>query len=85
MEFVDRDMSESTAMKEIGYIFVPHVCKEKDKKCNVHFSMHSCGANSYDAQVIGYGEYYGRYAASNNLVMVYFFSNDKDNCHDTRG
>jgi hypothetical protein len=47
--------------------------------------MHSCGANSYDIQVIGYGEYYGRYAASNKLIMVYFMSQDKDWCHDTRG
>lgn len=49
--------------------------------CNLHVVMHGCGEGLLANVVKNIGQYWGKYAASNNLIMLYPMI--KDGCWDT--
>lgn len=65
-------------MDEIGYIYIPNVCKDGDY-CKVLFMFHGCmdGAGWWkdtEARRLGFLEY----AATNNIIAVFPQNNDTE-------
>jgi hypothetical protein len=70
-------------MQEFGYVYLPDSCKKKHenkKQCNLHISLHGCKFGSLKLWIENYD--YARYAASNDIIMLFPFSED---CFDVQG
>lgn len=69
-------------MKDHAYIFYPHPCIDRGAMCNLHVVLHGCGDSERHRIVEQIGRYWGKYAASNNLILLYPFVIE---CWDTYG
>lgn len=57
-------------MMKHGYLYFPYTCF--GKKCNLHIAMHSCYGGTLENFVYAPGgKHYGRYAATNDLIILY--------------
>lgn len=72
-EFVsDLYVFNTSSMDELGYVYIPHACREEGSDCRVHVAIHGClqGRNKIDdtfTKQAGYLEW----AASNNLIILF--------------
>jgi poly(3-hydroxybutyrate) depolymerase len=64
--------SESTAMANTGYLYVPRQCRAGGASCKVHVAIHGClqSAESVGKQFYTYAGY-NNWADSNDLLMLY--------------
>ena len=66
-DFLPKKTTQKTGMQEFGYVYLPNSCKSK--QCNLHISLHGCKFGSLDLWIRYYD--YARYAASNDLIMLF--------------
>jgi hypothetical protein len=82
LEFIEAGEGQFTGMQEFGWYFVPHECTKWRAKCNLHVAIHGCWGGARDIIIEDAGRYWGKYAATNNFVVLYPFVT---NCWDTTG
>jgi hypothetical protein len=69
LEFID---GQHSAMQDNGWYFLPHSCL--NSQCHLHVSLHGCGYGSKKHWIEDVGRYWGKYAASNDLVLLFPFA-----------
>lgn len=69
-------------MQEFGWYFVPHNCAKKGAMCNLHVAIHGCDGGSRETYLENEGRYWGKYAATNDFVLLYPMV---EHCWDTIG
>jgi poly(3-hydroxybutyrate) depolymerase len=69
-------------MKDEGYVFIPYACQKEGANCDLHVSMHGCGQGDPVTWCENEARYYGMYAASNNLIILYPMA---EFCWDSKG
>jgi poly(3-hydroxybutyrate) depolymerase len=69
-------------MQEFGWYFIPHECAKDGVMCNLHVAIHGCWGGKKEVIIEDEGRYWGKYAASNNFVVLFPFVS---NCWDTTG
>ena len=79
-EFIEAAEGQFTGMQENGWYFLPHECAKEGAKCNLHVAIHGCWGGARDVIIEDAGRYWGKYAATNNFVVLWPFV---DNCWDT--
>ena len=82
-EYIEvKDPETFTGMQEFGWYFLPHNCAKEGAKCNLHVAIHGCGGGSREVYMENEGRYWGKYAATNDFVLLFPMAN---NCWDTIG
>ena len=82
LEF-DQKEFKAEGLQETGFVFIPQECSRGETICHVHMFLHSCGGGSQESVIENGARYWGKYAASNqNLILLFPLA---EKCWDTTG
>jgi hypothetical protein len=79
-EFIDNPEGKYHGMQDNGFVFYPYPCVEDEAMCNLHVVLHGCTGGQRPNIIENGGRYWGKYAASNNFIVLFPFV---DECWDT--
>ena len=73
--FVETTIDQFDGLDEIGYIFYPNQCVNKQKKCKLHIFFHDCQMNVNSEKKGGMDKILNlgflEYSVSNDLIIIF--------------